>query len=92
MAEVSITLCLFSSNFETCRHTKCFFLTKASGEAKFISDKIPTADELHCAFVTSTVGNADIDIIDESHAASMKGFVQIIKGSIVGSVQTCERT
>uniref|UniRef100_H2YPE4 FAD-binding PCMH-type domain-containing protein n=1 Tax=Ciona savignyi TaxID=51511 RepID=H2YPE4_CIOSA len=56
-------------------------ILQASGEAYYMSDRIPTKDEVHCAFVVSEVGNADIASIDDTIAATMPGFIQIIKGT-----------
>nr|XP_002120933.2 xanthine dehydrogenase/oxidase-like [Ciona intestinalis] len=56
-------------------------ILQASGEAYYLSDRLPTKDELHCAFVTSDDGNVDIDVIDDKDASMMPGFVQIITGT-----------
>nr|CAB3267787.1 xanthine dehydrogenase/oxidase-like [Phallusia mammillata] len=53
---------------------------QASGEAVYISDKIPSPEELYCTFVLSNIANADIDCIDFTEASKMNGFVQIITG------------
>ncbi|CAK8698330.1 uncharacterized protein LOC143448853 [Clavelina lepadiformis] len=55
-------------------------ILQASGEAQYISDRVPSNDELFCTFVLSEVPNADIDNIDDSLAKQMPGFVAIVTG------------
>jgi len=55
-----------------------FFSFQASGEAKYLSDRLPETGDLYCNVVLAEVGNADIDTIDVTEAEKIPGCVAII--------------
>ena len=57
-------------------------ISQASGEAKFMSDSPPSRGDLYCDVILSSVGNADIDVIDFTEAERIPGFVQIISSNV----------
>ena len=64
-------------------------ILKASGEAEFISDSIPSRTDLYCDVVLSQVGKAEIDVIDSSEAERLPGFVQIVTSKNYGAYIKC---
>lgn len=53
-------------------------ILQASGEAEYVLDIPLLNNELHAAFITSTIGNCSIDQIETSEALSLPGVVQLI--------------
>ena len=53
-------------------------ILQASGEAEYVLDIPSLNNELHAAFITSTIGNCSIDQIETSEALSLPGVVQLI--------------
>ncbi len=41
---------------------------QCSGEAEYVADIAPAKGEVHAAFVTTTVANCDLDVVDPSEA------------------------
>lgn len=56
---------------------------QCSGEAKYIDDMPLRADELHGAFVLSTMANCSIDKIDASEALKMEGVVAFLDAKTI---------
>ena len=52
--------------------------TQCTGEAQFINDIPPTPNELHAAYVVTTVANCDLDTVDPSEALAMPGVVDYL--------------
>ena len=50
----------------------------AAGEAEYVNDQEPLSDELHGAFVLSTVGRAKLKAVDAS-AALVSGLVAFLR-------------
>ncbi|KAK6190255.1 hypothetical protein SNE40_002166 [Patella caerulea] len=61
------------------------------GEAEFINDTPPQINEVYAALVISTVGNADIDVIDPSPALAIPGVLKFISAKDIpaGGVNNC---
>ncbi len=42
--------------------------SQCTGEAEYVADIAPTKGEVHAAFVTTTIANCDLDVVDPSEA------------------------
>ncbi|XP_060068194.1 uncharacterized protein LOC132548355 isoform X2 [Ylistrum balloti] len=72
--------------------TKVLALNQTSGKAMYINDLPSKPQELHAAFVCSTVANATLQSMDATEALNTPGVVKFLEAKDIPGVNNCYPT
>ena len=64
--------------------------SQCTGEAEYVGDIAPAKGEVHAAFVTTTLANCDLDVVDPADALVQIVFSLSVCLSVNPSLSLCQ--